>query len=80
MTHMLWQSGRDGKKRHHPGDPVELFSSSVRSTASAFIFNATRLIAWVFPIIAGTIIQRFGGISRAAPILGSIYVLGLLVP
>ncbi len=60
--------------------PVELFSSSVRSTASAFVFNATRLIAWMFPIIAGTIIQRFGGISRAAIILGFIYVLGLFVP
>ena len=60
--------------------PVELFSSSVRSTASAFVFNATRLIAWMFPIIAGTIIQRFGGISRAAIILGLIYVLGLFVP
>ena len=60
--------------------PVELFSSSVRSTASAFIFNATRLIAWVFPIIAGTIIQRFGGVSRAAMTLGTIYLLGLVVP
>jgi hypothetical protein len=60
--------------------PVELFSSSVRSTASAFVFNATRLIAWMFPIIAGTIIQRFGGISRAAMTLGLIYILGLLVP
>jgi hypothetical protein len=59
---------------------VELFSSSVRSTASAFVFNATRLIAWIFPIIAGTIIQRFGGISRAATTLGLIYVLGLFVP
>jgi len=38
------------------------------------------LIAWVFPIIAGTIIQRFGGIPRAAMTLGLIYVLGLVVP
>jgi MFS family permease len=60
--------------------PVELFSSSVRSTASAFVFNATRLIAWMFPIIAGTIIQRFGGISHAAMTLGMIYALGLVVP
>jgi MFS family permease len=60
--------------------PVELFASSVRSTASAFIFNATRLIAWIFPIIAGTIIQRFGGIPRAAMTLGLIYIIGLIVP
>ena len=46
----------------------------------AFVFNATRLIAWMFPIIAGTIIQRFGGISRAAMTLGLIYFLGLFVP
>ncbi len=60
--------------------PAELFTSSVRSTASSFIFNATRLIAWAFPIIAGTIIQGFGGIPRAAMTLGLVYVLGLVVP
>lgn len=60
--------------------PAELFTSSVRSTASSFIFNGTRLIAWVFPIIAAGIIKNFGGISRAAMILGMIYILGLFVP
>jgi len=59
--------------------PAELFTSSVRSTAASFIFNGTRLIAWVFPFIAATIIQKFGGIPRAAMTLGTIYVLGLLV-
>jgi len=59
---------------------AELFTSSVRSTASAFIFNATRLIAWLFPVLAGTMIQYFGGVSRGAMILGSIYILGLIVP
>ena len=46
--------------------PSELFTSSVRSTAASFIFNATRLIAWMFPIAAGTMIQFFGGIFRTA--------------
>lgn len=59
--------------------PAELFTSSVRSTAASFIFNGTRLIAWVFPFIAATIIQQFGGIPRAAMTLGTIYVLGLIV-
>ncbi len=59
---------------------VELFTSSVRSTAASFIFNGTRLIAWLFPIIAATLIQRFGGVSRAAMTLGLIYILGLFVP
>jgi MFS family permease len=59
---------------------AELFTSSVRSTASGFIFNATRLIAWIFPILAGTMIQRFGSIPRAAMTLGLVYVIGLVVP
>ena len=44
------------------------------------VFNAARLIAWVFPIIAGTLIRSFGGISQAALIMGSVYVLGLVLP
>jgi len=59
--------------------PAELFTSSVRSTAASFIFNGTRLIAWVFPFIAATIIQKFGGIPRAAMTLGTVYILGLIV-
>lgn len=60
--------------------PAELFTSSVRSTASSFIFNGTRLVAWVFPIVAGSMIQGFGGIPRAAMTLGLVYLLGLVVP
>lgn len=60
--------------------PAELFSCSVRATAAAFIFNAARLIAWLFPIIAGTLIQTFGSISHAAMTIGSIYIVGLIVP
>ncbi len=60
--------------------PVELFTSLVRSTAASFIFNASRLIAWVFPMIAGITISYFGSIPKAAMILSSIYGLGLIVP
>jgi MFS family permease len=60
--------------------PAELFTSSVRSTAISLIFHGTRLIAWVFPITAGTLIHRLGGIPWTAMTLGSIYVLGLIVP
>jgi MFS family permease len=60
--------------------PPELFTPSVRSTASSIIFNATRLIAWVFPIIAGTLIPRLGGIPWTAMTMGTIYVIGLIVP
>jgi MFS family permease len=60
--------------------PVELFTSTVRATAASFIFNAARLIAWVFPLIAGLLITEFGGIPKAAMTLGCIYLLGLIVP
>jgi MFS family permease len=58
----------------------ELFTASVRSTAASFIFNATRLIAWVFPILAGTMIQFFGGLAHTAATLGLCYVVGLVIP
>jgi MFS family permease len=60
--------------------PGELFTSTVRSTAISFVFNAARLIAWVFPIIAGSMIKSFGGVPQAALALGSVYVLGIVLP
>ena len=60
--------------------PAELFTSTVRATAASFIFNAARLIAWVFPLVAGLLIGHFGGIPKAAMTLGCVYLLGLVVP
>ena len=59
---------------------VELFTTPVRATAAAFIFNAARLIAWIFPIIAGTLVATFGGLSAAALTMASVYVLGMILP
>jgi MFS family permease len=59
---------------------VELFTPSVRATAASFIFNGARLIAWVFPIIAGQIVASTGGVSQAALIMSSVYAIGLIVP
>ena len=59
---------------------VELFTSTVRATAASFVFNGARLIAWVFPIIAGTLVTSLGGVANAAMIMASIYVIGLIVP
>ena len=59
---------------------VELFTSAVRATAASFVFNGARLIAWIFPIIAGTIVSTLGGVANAALIMSSIYVIGLIVP
>jgi MFS family permease len=60
--------------------PVELFTATVRSTAASVVFNGARLVAWIFPIIAGTLVVKFGGITNAALIISSIYVIGLFVP
>jgi MFS family permease len=60
--------------------PCELFASSARSTAISFVFNAARLIAWVFPIIAGSMIKSFGDVSQAALAMGSVYLLGIVLP
>lgn len=60
--------------------PCELFTSTVRSTAISFVFNAARLIAWVFPILSGAMIKTFGGISHAALAMSTCYVLGMIVP
>jgi len=59
---------------------AELFTSSVRATASSFVFNGARLIAWIFPIIAGQIVTVLGGVAQAALIMSSVFVIGLIVP
>ena len=59
---------------------AELFTSPVRATASSFVFNGARLVAWVFPIIAGQIIGEFGGVGHAALIMSGVFVIGLVVP
>jgi MFS family permease len=59
---------------------VELFTPTVRATAASFVFNCARLIAWVFPIIAGQIVASTGGVAQAALIMSSVYAIGLIVP
>lgn len=57
----------------------ELFATAVRSTAISTVFNSTRLVAWVGPVLTGTLVGVFGGIAPAAIGMGSVYVLGLVV-
>ncbi len=59
---------------------VELFTPAVRATAASFVFNGARLIAWIFPIIAGQIVTSFGGVAAAALTMSSVYGIGLIVP
>src|SRR6185312_13580235 len=56
----------------------ELFPTRVRATATAFVFNAPRLIAWTGPLISGWLIANFGGFARAAVAIASIYALGIV--
>lgn len=56
----------------------ELFPTPVRATAVAFAFNAPRFIAFLGPLLAGTLIVQFGGFSTAAVIIALIYILGLV--
>jgi MFS family permease len=58
----------------------ELFSSTVRSTACSFVFNGPRFVAAWFPVGAGIMVEHFGGAAHTAVILGSVYVLGVVIP
>jgi MFS family permease len=56
----------------------ELYPTRMRATAIAFCFNAPRLISWVGPLIAGSLVVSLGGYGRAATIVGLFYVLGAI--
>jgi len=55
----------------------ELFPTRIRATGMAFVFNAPRFVAFLGPLLAGTLIVSFGGFGHAATIVASIYILGL---
>jgi MFS family permease len=55
----------------------ELFPTHIRATGMAFVFNAPRFIAFLGPLLAGTLIVNFGGYGPAACIVALIYILGL---
>jgi MFS family permease len=55
----------------------ELYPTRMRATALAFAFNGPRFIAFLGPLLAGTMITQFGGFGHAAMVLTSIYVIGI---
>jgi MFS family permease len=55
----------------------ELYPTHMRATGMAFVFNAPRFIAFLGPLLAGTLIVHFGGYGPAATIVALIYLLGL---
>lgn len=56
----------------------ELFPTSVRATGVAFAFNAPRFVAFIGPLIAGTLIANFGGFGNAAVSISFIYIVGFV--
>jgi MFS family permease len=56
----------------------ELFPTRVRGTAVAFAFNTPRFIAFVGPLVAGTLIAQFGGFGNTAVTISFVYVLGFV--
>lgn len=56
----------------------ELFPTRMRATAAGFIFNVPRLISFIAPLIAGSLIVSLGGYGKAASIIGLFYIFGLL--
>ena len=56
----------------------ELYPTRVRATAAAFLFNSSRFVAFLGPILAGAIIARLGGLQYAATAVGSVFILGFL--
>jgi MFS family permease len=55
----------------------ELYPTRVRATALAFAFNAPRFVAFLGPLLAGTMIVQFGGYGAAATALALIYIVGI---
>jgi len=57
----------------------ELFPTHLRATAMAFAFNMPRFIAFLGPLLAGTLIVKFGGYGYSAMLISCIYILGFAV-
>ncbi|WP_246725149.1 MFS transporter [Beijerinckia sp. L45] len=59
--------------------PTELFPTHVRSTAITLVFNTTRFVVAVGTLLSAEAVHLLGSISTAATVIGSAYVVGLLV-
>ena len=57
----------------------ELFPTRVRGTAMSLVFDSSRSIAGLGPLLAGWLISLFGGVGTAAAGMSLIYIVGLLL-
>ncbi|HEY2136484.1 MAG TPA: MFS transporter [Xanthobacteraceae bacterium] len=56
----------------------ELFPTRVRATGIAFAFNTPRFVAFLGPLVAGTLIANFGGFGNTAVTISLVYVVGFV--
>ena len=56
----------------------ELFPTRVRGTAMSLVFDSSRSIAGLGPLLAGWLVSLFGGIGTAAAVMSLIYIVGLI--
>jgi MFS family permease len=57
----------------------ELFPTHVRGTAISLVFDSSRAVAALGPLLAGWLISFFGGIGVAGATMSLIYLIGLVV-
>jgi MFS family permease len=57
----------------------ELFPTRVRGTAMSLVFDSSRSVSALGPLLAGRLISFFGGVGIAAAVMSLIYVVGLIV-
>ncbi|TAM86148.1 MFS transporter [bacterium] len=56
----------------------EIYPTHMRATGVAFSFNVPRFVAFLGPLVAGSLIASFGGYGKAASIVGLIYIVGIV--
>lgn len=57
----------------------ELFPTRVRGSAISLVFDSSRCVAGLGPLLAGWLISSFGGIGPAAAMMSLTYIVGLVV-
>ena len=57
----------------------ELYPTRLRATGAGFCFNVGRVLASAGPFLTGLLVAGLGSFSRAASLVGAIYLVGLAV-
>jgi MFS family permease len=56
----------------------ELFPTRVRGSAISLVFDSSRSLAALGPLVAGWLISSFGGVGAAAASISLLYIVGLI--